>query len=202
MQVIDYDMPYKQFLEIFEGMCAEWVDGVVYQLPKPSPLHQTTAYTLSQLLNGYFHKTNTGNLISAPNLLRLNEVLPVRCPDLQILLGKNTALLQGREVVGAPDIVIEIISEAQHTIERGDKLIEYEAGGVREYWIIDSIRQDALFYRSQNGYFRRYNPDAEGIFHCLHMQDFHLPVEILWSNPSPSDDVISGMLDDMISGNL
>jgi len=195
MQIIDYDMPYEQFVEVFEGIHAEWVDGVVYQLPKRSVKHQNTQRTLTKLLDSYLSKNPIGKHVSAPTLLRVNSVASARCPDLQVLLGDNTRLKQGREVIGAADIVIEIISEYNDTSERGDKFIEYEQGGVSEYWIIDPIRQDCLFYQLESRYFRRLDTDTSGIYHSRRLEEFNLPTQFLWSQPS--DDKITELVKSM-----
>lgn len=195
MQIIDYDMPYEQFLVAFDGIHAEWIDGVVYQLPRCSPSHQSIKKLLYDLISSYLNKYPEGETIPSPNLLRFNNVSSARCPDLQILLSKNASMKQGREVVGASDVVIEIISEFDDTQERGDKLIEYEQGGVGEYWIIDPIRQDCLFYVLESRYFRRQEPDQEGIYHSKQLSQFCLPTQFLWSNPS--DDKIKYLVDTM-----
>ncbi len=185
MQIIDYDMPYEQFLAVFEGIHAEWIDGVVYQLPSRSALHQSLQWTLDRLFTEFLSRHRVGKHVLAPTLLRVNSVSAARCPDLQVLLGENATLLkQGREVTGPVNIVVEIISEVHHTYERGDKFIEYEQGGVGEYWIIDPIREECLFYTLDSRYFRRADPDVNGHYHSAQLPNFVLPTEFLWSEPS------------------
>lgn len=195
MQIIDYDMPYEQFLAVFEGVHAEWIDGVVYQLPKRSPLHQNIHRTLDKLISKFLSKHCLGNYVVAPTLLRVNSVTSARCPDMQVILSENAVDKIGREITGPADIVIEIISEHHHTCERGDKFIEYEQGGVGEYWIIDPIREECLFYTLKSGYFRRTDPDANGTYHSTRLKNFALPIQFLWSEPS--DDKIAQLVDSM-----
>ena len=184
MHVIDYDMPYEQFLAAFEGIHAEWVDGVVYQLPRQSQLHQTTQNTLCQIITRYLDQNPIGQCITAPTLLRVNDRSPARCPDLQVILNNNTCLKHQRAISGSADIVIEILSEFNHTWERGDKFVEYEQGGVGEYWIIDPIRQDCLFYTFEDHYFRRQDTDSNDVYCSKRLQNFKLPIPLLWSSPS------------------
>lgn len=192
MHVIDYDMPYEQFLAAFEGIHAEWIDGVVYQLPRQSQLHRATQTTLCQIFTEYLGNNPIGQHVTAPTLLRVNDRSPARCPDLQVILNTSDCLQHSRAISGPADIVVEIVSEFNHTWERGDKFIEYEQGGVGEYWIIDPIRQECLFYALDTRYFRRQDTDAQGVYHSKRLKDFKLPVSCLWS--SPSEDTIQKLM--------
>jgi Uma2 family endonuclease len=44
------------------------------------------------------------------------------------------------------DLAVEIVPTESRLRDRGQKLAEYEMGGVREYWIIDPERRQAAFY--------------------------------------------------------
>jgi len=195
MQIIDSDMPYEQFLAIFEGVHAEWIDGVVYQLPNRSVAHQTILQTLDRLFTCYLKKYPIGQHLIAPAILRVNSVSSARCPDIQVLVGDNTQIKHGHEVNGPADVVIEIISEHHHTYERGDKFIEYERAGVGEYWIIDPIREECLIYRLDAQYFQRVDPSQDGTYHSQRLSHFQLPLNLLWS--APSDAKIQQLVDSM-----
>ncbi len=41
----------------------------------------------------------------------------------------------------APDFIVEILSKGTASVDKGVKKTDYAAHGVREYWIIDPIRQ-------------------------------------------------------------
>ena len=44
-------------------------------------------------------------------------------------------------VYGAPDLVAEVLSPSTMKRDKGDKKTAYEQAGVREYWIVDPIKQ-------------------------------------------------------------
>lgn len=46
----------------------------------------------------------------------------------------------------APDFVVEILSKSTASKDKGIKKQDYAAHGVREYWIIDPIRQSIKQY--------------------------------------------------------
>jgi Uma2 family endonuclease len=50
--------------------------------------------------------------------------------------------------------------------DRGDKFVEYEAAGVREYWLIDPDRKQAEFYQlAETGRYQLAALDGEGRFY-------------------------------------
>lgn len=59
-------------------------------------------------------------------------------PDLVVVLKSNEKILAGRKnIYGAPDMVVEVLSHSTRKKDLTVKKDVYEAQGVREYWIID-----------------------------------------------------------------
>nr|WP_233134468.1 Uma2 family endonuclease [Geobacillus sp. 46C-IIa] len=74
------------------------------------------------------------------------------CPDLVVICDKNK--IQKNRIVGAPDLVVEILSPATAKIDRMDKRIAYERAEVKEYWIVDPANQVVEVYlREKTGKF-------------------------------------------------
>jgi Uma2 family endonuclease len=64
--------------------------------------------------------------------------------------------------------------------------VEYEAAGVREYWLIDPDREQAEFYHlAETGRYRLLAPDADNHFHSIVLPNFWLQVDWLWQEPLP-----------------
>jgi Uma2 family endonuclease len=84
------------------------------------------------------------------------------------------------------DMVVEIVSPESSSRDRGDKFVEYEAAGIREYWLIDPTRKQAEFYvLDENGHYQTVSTGAEGVFHSQVVPGFSLKVEWLWQRPLP-----------------
>jgi len=49
-------------------------------------------------------------------------------------------------VIGAPDLVIEILSKSTAVYDKGAKKDNYEKNGVREYWLIDPRNKSIEVY--------------------------------------------------------
>lgn len=58
----------------------------------------------------------------------------------------NPNKLNERGCVGAPDWIIEIVSPGSRKTDYFTKLFKYRTAGVREYWIVDPIKNLILVY--------------------------------------------------------
>ncbi|WP_209329166.1 Uma2 family endonuclease [Lunatimonas salinarum] len=74
-------------------------------------------------------------------------------PDICVIC--DPAKLDERGCIGAPDLIVEILSPSNSKTELKHKYELYESHGVREYWIIHAETQDLLIYSLENG---RYVP--------------------------------------------
>jgi Uma2 family endonuclease len=82
---------------------------------------------------------------------------------------------------------IEIVSADSVQRDRGEKFLEYEDGGIPEYWLIDAEREEALFYqRGQDGRFHPAPLDRDGSYHSAALSGFRLRVAWLWRQPLPA----------------
>lgn len=70
-------------------------------------------------------------------------------PDLVIVCDPSK--LQGTKIVGAPDLVVEILSPTTANNDRIYKKQIYEAHGVKEYWIISIETRTVEVYQLQDG---------------------------------------------------
>ena len=61
-------------------------------------------------------------------------------PDLVVVLTSNSAILKPANIVGVPDLTVEILSPSSGLHDRIRKRNLYEMSGVPEYWIVDPDR--------------------------------------------------------------
>ena len=116
----------------------ELVDGVAYAMaPAPTEFHQSiSANTLVQI--GQFLRGKKCKVYHAPFDVRLNADTKdntVVQPDLSVICDRSK--LNEKGCVGAPDMIVEILSPSSATHDRLLKFEKYRQAGVREYWIID-----------------------------------------------------------------
>lgn len=88
--------------------------------------------------------------------------------------------------LGPADICIEVVSPASAARDYGDKFTEYERAGVREYWIVDPLRQRCGFNRlSEAGVYAAVLPDQAGNYHTPLLPGLALHVPTLWQGDLP-----------------
>ena len=73
-------------------------------------------------------------------------------PDLVVVLKSNEKILAGRKnIYGAPDMVVEVLSYSTRNKDLTVKKDTYEAQGVREYWIVDLWAKSVSVYLLRDG---------------------------------------------------
>ena len=187
-------MGYEQFLAwIDEDFHAEWVDGEVQFVSPASNRHQDLARFLTAVLSIFTETNQPGGVRPAPFQMRLAE--SSREPDILFLTKDHLNRLKKTYLDGPTDLVIEIISPESVGRDRGDKLYEYEANGVVEYWLVDPQRRWAEFYLldTDAGRYRLAFEGKTGRYQSEVIADFWFRVEWLWEEPLPAIDEI--MLD-------
>ena len=118
-----------------DGKHYEIVNGVLYMTPSPSWSHQEIVLEIASYLRNHFRVTGEGGVFVAPIDVELapNTVFQ---PDVVVLLKTSQKKLKERHIVGAPDLVVEVVSPSSETHDRYRKIAAYSRAGVPEYWIV------------------------------------------------------------------
>ena len=69
-------------------------------------------------------------------------------PDISVICDKHK--LDDRGCNGAPDWIIEIVSPSTEHMDYGINLFKYRSAGVREYWIVNPLKQTVMVYDFQD----------------------------------------------------
>jgi Uma2 family endonuclease len=119
---------------------AEFINGQVVLHSPVKKRHFSVTDLLSSLLSFYVRVKKLGRVATEKALIALtrNDYEP----DLVFFSKeKYDTFTEDQMLFPAPDFVVEILSKSTATIDRGIKKQDYAEHGVREYWIIDPIRQ-------------------------------------------------------------
>ena len=90
----------------------------------------------------------------------------------------------------APDLVVEILSKGTAKRDRGIKFEDYAAHGVREYWLVDPIRQTVEQFQLDEAFMAF---DAVGNFHlndsitALTLPGFTIPIRAIFEQEANSE---------------
>lgn len=183
-------MTYEQFLtELGEDVHAEWVNGETILFMPPKPEHQRIVSFLLTVLRLFVEHFDLGDILTAPVEMKPSPDSNSREPDLLFVARENLHRFGDAKLEGPADLVIEIISPESAIRDTVDKLQEYEAEGIREYWIVDTRagQENALFYvLDEAGQYQRIEPDHNGVYHSTVLKEFWLNVRWLWTTSRPS----------------
>lgn len=119
-----------------DGLRHEIIEGAHYVTPTPVIRHQRILLRLSYLLQSHLESHPIGEILFAPVTVLLSE-FNVFEPDLLYLSNERRAQLTPRNLQGAPDVVVEILSPSTRSRDLRLKRDVYERSGVAEYWVID-----------------------------------------------------------------
>jgi len=112
----------------------ELIEGVVYDMtPAPSPRHQEIHRNMTRILDNAL-RGKPGVLYYAPIDVVLSENDVVQ-PDHLVVCDRSK--ITEKNIQGAPDLIIEVLSPATAKKDRGEKKDLYERHGVKEYLLVD-----------------------------------------------------------------
>jgi len=131
----------------------ELIRGKIYKMsPAPSSTHQKISGQLF-LKIGNFLVEKKCQLFSAPFDVRLpvskskredKDIVTVVQPDLCVICDPSK--IDERGCLGAPDWIIEILSQRTSAKDLREKFDVYELAGVTEYWVVHPQEQTILVY--------------------------------------------------------
>lgn len=179
---------FNEFVEwLDEDIWAEWVDGEITIMNPASIKHQILAAFLQSILQHWVENHKAGIIFPAPTLMK-TEVRPSgREPDIFFVANENLDKLQENYLDGAADLIIEIVSPESIVRDTQDKFEEYEAAGVKEYWIIDPNRRTANFYCfDENGKYKLLPISPDGEFSSRVIEGLWINTEWLWQERLPN----------------
>jgi Uma2 family endonuclease len=123
-----------------DGKQYEIIEGELLMSPPPTYLHQVISRNLFKVLDQYVSKNKLGEILYAPFdvVLSMRNVVQ---PDLMYISSERLDIIAENNVVEAPDLVVEILSEATAGIDRIRKKMLYEKYAANEYWIVDPTKR-------------------------------------------------------------
>ena len=154
----------------------ELLKGKILEMSAPSPIHQEISGNLQGALF-VFLKNSRCKLYTAPFDVRFpqkgeSQVYTVVQPDLCVVCDLEK--IDSKGCVGAPDLVVEILSPGNSKKEMKSKFALYQEEGVREYWVVDPERELVFVYVAENKKFRPTIPIADDYVYSTIFLDFKI----------------------------
>ena len=131
----------------------ELIKGKIFKMsPAPSTQHQKISGKLHLRIGGFF-ENHYCQAFFAPFDVRLpkkgqsltdQKIYTVVQPDLCVICDESK--LDERGCLGAPDLIVEILSPGNSKTEMLNKFELYQESGVREYWLVEPSQNAVLVY--------------------------------------------------------
>ena len=140
------DYTIDDYLALPDDKRYELIDGVIYEMASPSTNHQViAAFLLHRLMICAEEHPSPCYPYIAPLDVQLDKDQKTMVqPDIIICCDpkQNT----GKRLFGAPDFAAEVLSPSTRKKDMFIKLNKYKNAGVREYWMIDPLKQKVIVY--------------------------------------------------------
>lgn len=128
-----------------DGKRYELIDGEVFVNPSPSEKHQRVLARLYLSIGNHVERNKLGRVYFAPFDVVFSDKTALQ-PDLLFVSSARLGIIGPEYVVGAPDLVVEILSPHRPAYDRVTKFEQYALYGVGEYWVIDPTAETVEIY--------------------------------------------------------
>ena len=173
---------YADYLTWTDNKVRELINGFIKMMsPAPRLTHAVILSRIGTPMINHIEKNNGRcNVLYAPVDVRFprsknetddRQIYDVVQPDICVVC--NPEQLSEKGCLGAPDMIVEILSASTRKYDLTEKFNLYEASGVKEYWVV-APKQDVTVYLLQdNG---KYD---NGTVYGEYEQDVEIPVRTL-----------------------
>ena len=144
-----------------DGNRYEVVYGELHVTAAPDWLHQDVLAEFTDLVRGHVRARKLGKVLFAPVDVRPFGTDQVQ-PDLIFIRRERLHLLQRGIFLGAPDLVVEVLSPSTRRFDETRKRQFYAEAGVPEYWIADPHERTLRISVLRNGRYESLAPEADG----------------------------------------
>ena len=118
-----------------DGLRRELLGGDLYVSPAPTPRHQDAVTELVVVLSAYA-KLQGGKAYPAPIDVVFSQIDAVQ-PDVVYIAPGRLSIIGPKNIQGAPNLLVEVLSPSSSDIDPVRKLATYARYAVPEYWIVD-----------------------------------------------------------------
>jgi Uma2 family endonuclease len=192
MQLADLDVnklySYADYYKWKFEERVELIKGKIFNMsPAPGSVHQRLSSRIQGALFVYLDGKQC-EVFAAPFDVRLprkskedKDILTVLQPDVCVICDPSK--VDDKGCIGAPDIVVEILSPSNNKKELKYKFDVYQEAGVSEYWVVDPREKSVqIFVHSGAGLSSSGFLFSEDQIVSSLLPGFSLPVEKLFEN--------------------
>ncbi len=185
---------YADYLTWTFEQALEVIKGKILPMATPSRTHQRLSWKLTVAFDNHF-RNHRCEAYAAPFDVRLynrkkslkadKDIYTVVQPDLCVICDLDK--LDERGCLGAPDLIVEILSPGNSAREMKIKKDLYAESGVREYWVVDPAHETITRFNLEDDstYGRPLIFVSDDPMPSVIFADFILPLGELFPVPIP-----------------
>lgn len=136
-----------------DGHHYEIVNGVLVMAPAPTPEHQDIVLEIAAHLRTHIKLAGLGRVFPSPVDVDLGPK-NVFQPDVVVVLNAHLDKVGAKKIVGAPDLVVEIMSPSSGVMDRIAKYAVYARAGIPEYWVVKPEGKSVEVFVLEKGEYR------------------------------------------------
>ena len=165
-----------------DGKRYEIIGGELIVSPAPRLDHQDVVGLWFMLLRLYVSANRLGKVYTAPTDVRLSPHNTVQ-PDILFVSRERLHICRPNYVDGAPDLIVEVLSDRTRSIDLVQKRALYAMAGVPEYWLVDLLNQTITVLTLVDGEYRELE-ERDGIVRSLVVPNFEVVVADVFASLS------------------
>jgi Uma2 family endonuclease len=136
---------YEDYLKTPHDQRYELIEGDLVMTPSPVPYHQWILKNIGFALESFVREKKMGKVFYAPCDVYLDKKNVLQ-PDILFISKERLNIIGEKNIQGAPDLIIEILSESTAYLDMVKKKKLYAQFSIKEYWIIDPGEKTAETY--------------------------------------------------------
>lgn len=186
MPVLQKKIKWNEFkeMEIPDGDTSiyELINGEIVNRASPNSPHQRISARLITDFIIYNRQKKAGEFFSAPYDVYFDEETAGVQPDILFISKERSFIIhEDNGAVGAPDLIVEIISKGSIDKDRNLKKSVYRRFAVKEYWIVDPLHKTIEVYKMEDDdYHLSAFAEVEGKITSTVLADFELDVKTIF----------------------
>lgn len=141
---------YEDYLKTPDDERYELIEGDLFMTPSPKTEHQRISRELEFKMVKFVKENDLGEVFDAPYDVYFDEEDVVQ-PDILFVSKERLGIIGEKNIQGAPDLIVEILSEGTAYRDAIQKKVLYGRHGVKEYWIVAPKEKMVEVYEPKDG---------------------------------------------------
>ena len=128
----------------------ELIEGILMKRQAPTPQHQKAVIKIAHAFESIVQAKNNGFAFTSPIDIYFDKYSNTQ-PDVLFILKEREFIIDLQQgIIGAPDLIVEVLLPSTAKLDCVNKKALYLKFGVKEYWIVDPIYKSVMLYILNN----------------------------------------------------